>query len=234
MSVIAALAIAVQVQAPEPVLWVQPNGQITINGKPAPHTLSPGTRAVKTSLGVAYDFDGRRSGILIPDVRPLAVTDSFTVSTWVNLRSYVNEGPGAQILFRGDDRNGHDPYTLVIHSDGTVNFSVQNAEDQGFHVTAEIPLRQWTHVLGSWDMTTGKLLMWIDGKNVAFATTKVHPFANLDPATAPGIGIGNVQNEKGPHNQPINGQLSDLRLLRGVWTPEDLGILSKAAIPPAN
>jgi len=234
MSVIAALVIAAQAQAPEPILWLQPTGQITINGKPAAHILSPGTRALKTSQGVVYDFDGKRSGVLIPDLRPLAITESFTVSTWINLRSYVNDGPGAQILFRGDDRIGRDPYSLVIHSNGTVNFGIQNAEGTGFHVSAEVPLQRWTHVLASWDMTMGKLMMWLDGKNVAFATTKIHPFAVLDQATAPGIGIGNVQNEKGPHNQPINGQLSDLRLLRGVWTPEDLGILGKSAIPPAN
>lgn len=231
MPVIAALLIAAQAQAPEPVLWIHPTGQITVSGKAVEATLSPGTRAVKTSRGVVYDFDGKRSGILIPDMRALEITESFTVSTWINLRTYVNDGPGAQILFRGDDRGGLDPYTLVVHSDGTVNFSVQNAENRGFHVSAELPLQKWTHVMASWDMTTGKMVMWIDGKNVAFATTTVFPFASLNRDWAPGIGIGNVQNEKGPHNQPINGQLSDLRLLKGVWTPDDI-LIRKADIPP--
>jgi Concanavalin A-like lectin/glucanases superfamily len=233
MSIVATLLISAQAQAPEPALWLKPNGQITIQGKAIVPTFSPGTKAIKTSRGVVFDFDGRRSGILIPDERHLAITESFTVSTWINLRSYVNDGPGAQILFRGDDRGGLDPYTLVIHSDGTVNFSVQDAQNRGFHITAEVPLQKWTHVMANWDMSVGRLQMWINGENVAFATTTVHPFVTLDRGWAPGIGVGNVQNEKGPHNQPINGQLFDLRLMRGVWTPEDL-MIRQPEIPPSS
>lgn len=233
MSIIAALIIASQAQAPEPVLWLQPNGQITIQGKAIKPTFSPGTRAIKTSRGVVYDFDGKRSGILIPDERALAITESFTVSTWLNLRNHWNDGPGAQILFRGDDRSGLDPYTLVVHPDGTVNFSVQDGQGRGFHVTAEMPLQKWTHVMASWDMETGRLTMWLDGENVAFATTSIHPFVTLDKGWSPGIGIGNVQNEKGPHNQPINGQLGDLRIYRGVWTPDQL-MIRKPDIPPTQ
>lgn len=231
MHAFAALMIASQAQAPEPLLWLTPEGRILVAGKEVAPTLSPGTRAIRTDRGIVYDFDGRRSGILLPDLRPLAVTDSFTVSTWIYLRSYVNDGPGAQILFRGDDRSGVDPYTLVVHPDGTINFSVQNADDRGFHITAEMPLQQWIYVMASWDSATGSMKMYFNGENVAYAKTSIRPFVALDKGWAPGIGIGNVQNEKGPHNQPINGQLSDLRLLRGVWTPDDL-LIRKPSIPP--
>lgn len=233
MSVFAALVIASQAQAPEPVLWIRPDGRITIAGKAIEPTLSPGTRTFKTVRGVVYDFDGRRSGINLPDDRALALTDSFTVATWIYLRSYVNDGPGAQILFRGDDRSGHDPYTLVIHGDGTINFSVQNANDQGFHIKSEFPLQQWVHVLASWDSATGKMMMYLNGEHVAYAKTSIRPFAALDKGWTPGLGIGNVQNEKGIHNQPINGQLNDLRLMRGVWTPDDL-LIRKPDIPPTQ
>jgi hypothetical protein len=231
MSIFAALAIAAQIQAPDPVLWLAPNGQIMVQGQAVQPTFSPGTRAIKTSRGVVYDFDGRRSGILLPDVRPLQLTESMTVSTWIYLRSYVNDGPGAQILFRGDDRCGLDPYTLNIMGDGTVRFAVQNAQDRGFIVQSEIPLQQWVHVLASWDMPTGRLALWLNGENVAMAKTTVQPFGPLDKGWSPGIGIGNVQNEKGPHNQPIKGQISDLRVYRGVWTPDDL-LTRKPEIPP--
>lgn len=233
MSILAAFMLAAQAQSPEPVLWLTPHGRITVMGKEIEPTFSPGTRTIKTPQGVVFDFDGRRSGINLPDERAFAITDSFTVSTWIYLRTYHNDGPGAQILFRGDDRSGLDPYSLVVHPNGTIHFSVQDAQDRGFHVSAEIPLAKWTHVLGSWDMETGKLRLWLNGENVAFATTTVHPFATLDKGWTPGLGIGNVQNEKGIHNQPMNGQLMDLRLMRGVWTPEDL-LIRKPGIPPAN
>jgi hypothetical protein len=234
MSVISAILIAASfAQTPEPVLWLQPNGQITLSGKPVQPTFSPGTRVIKTERGTTYDFDGKRSGILLPDVSALAFTNSFTVSTWIYLRSYVNDGPGAQILFRGDDRNGLDPYDLVIHGDGTINFFVRDSSSRGFCVSAEMPLAKWVNVVASWEMPTGQLNLWLNGVNVAHATTSVQPFAVLDKGAAPGFGIGNVQNEKGPHNQPINGQLSDVRILRGVWTPEDLAF-RKAGIPPLS
>lgn len=227
------LMLSARPQLPDPVLWIRPTGEVAIAGRVIQPTLSPGTRAIRSQVGVAYDFDGKRSGMLIPDVRDLEITDSFTVCTWIYPRSYVNDGSGAQILFRGDDRNGVDPFTLVIHGDGTVNFSVQDAADRGFHITAELKLRRWTHVMANWDSITGRLMLFLNGEYVAFATTTVRPFGTLDPNWAPGVGIGNVQNEKGPHNQPFNGQLADLRVYRGVWSPSDL-LIRKPDIPPAH
>lgn len=232
MSVLAAIVIASQVQSPEPLLWLQPSGRISVAGKIMEPVFSPGTRPIKTAQGVTYDFDGKRCGILLRDEKALAVTDSFSIATWLYLRSYVNDGPGAQVLFRGDDRGGLDPYTLVVHRDGTINFTVQDATDRGFHIAAEMPLHRWTHVMGSWDRSTGILKMYIDGKQVAYATTTVQPFTALDKAWTPGVGIGNVQNGQGIHNQPINGQIFDLRLLRGVWEPDDI-LIRRADIPPA-
>lgn len=221
-------------QEMEPVLWLRPDGKITVEGKQITPTINAGTTRVRALSGVGFDFAGPRSGINIPDLSQLALTESFTVSVWVNARSYVNDGPGAQLLFRGDDRNGHDPYRLVIHNDGTINFGVQTADDQGAHVTAELPLHRWHHVLASFEDSGNRnerrLRLYMNGNISAFRTTSFTPFDQLVRGESPGIGIGNIQNERGRHNQPFNGTLFDLRVYRGAWSPDQLDF--GQAVPP--
>jgi hypothetical protein len=221
-------------QLPEPVLWLRPNGQITIDGQTVKPRFSDGIRAYRTHLGMTYDLSGRKSGIYFGDPQTLKLTESMTVSLWINPRSYVNDGPGAQILFRGDDRGGVDPYYMAIHGDGTINFSVQDETQRGMRVTAELPLHKWSQITANWDSETGFMKMWLDGVLVGMARTTVKPFANLDRGWTPGVSVGNVQNDKGPHNQPFNGMISDLRLYRGAWTPDELGVGNRFLDPPAQ
>ncbi len=42
-------------------------------------------------------------------------------------------------------------------------------------------------------------------KDSGHQLTRIRPFARLDDRAAPGVSIGNVQFDKGPHNQPLNG-----------------------------
>jgi hypothetical protein len=219
-------------QAPQPALWLHPNGQILIDGQAVSPRFTPGARKIRTEFGTAYDFDGRRGGIHFGDPKNLKFTESFTVALLINARSYVNDGPGAQILFRGDDRNGHDPYTLVIHGNGTINFSIQNEHDRGIHVTSELAKHRWSQVVAHWESETGFLRMWVNGELVGLTKTSLRPFADLDAGTAPGFGIGNVQNEFGPHNQPFNGMLADVRIYRGAWRPEEIDFLRQPSGDP--
>lgn len=152
----------------------------------------------------------------------------MTISVWVNLRSYVNDGPGAQILFRGDDRNGLDPYTLSIGPTGIISFGIQDDQARGMAVGSEIPLRQWIHVLASFDARTGAEQLWLNRTPVAWAKTTRRPLEILDPGYAPGIGIGNVQNDHGPHNQPLNGMIADLRLYDRAY---DVDMVEPMGIP---
>lgn len=207
----------------EPVLWLHPKGDVLVAGQPAKARLTPGARTVRTPIGYGLDLDGKRGGLLLPDLTALGLTRSITVSTWIYLRSYVSDGPGAQVLFRGDDRSGVDPYTLVVHNDGTINFGIQGADGLGAHVTAEVPLKQWVHVTGSFNEGTGELRLWLDDNLVSTRYSNRRPFIELDGKASPGVGIGNVQNDQGPHNQPLNGILVDLRLYPTVLEPRETG-----------
>lgn len=222
--------------ASEPMLWMRPDGAVTVQGQTIRAQFSPGTRRMNTPRGWGYDFSGPKSGILLPDLPELALSHSMTVAAWIRPRAYVTDGPGAQILFRGDDRSGLDPYDLVIHPDGTIWFAIQNDREQWAAVGAELPLGQWTHVCASYDESGGPtkrvLRMWIDGKLVAMSTTSRAPLSNLDKRWTPGLGIGNVQNDRGPHNQPFNGTLFDLRLYDVVLEPDETGYQGALGEPP--
>lgn len=218
----------------EPILWLRPDGQITLGGRSVEPTFSPGTRRSRLRDGVAFDFGGKRSGLLLPDFPAFRLQDEITVSCWIYLRSYVNDGPGAQVLFRGDDRIGVDPYTLVIHGNGTACFGVQDVDQRGASVSTEVVLRRWTHLLGSFSRSTGRIDLYRDGVHVAFTTTSKSPFLDLDPGWAPGLGIGNVQNEKGVHNQPLDGMIFDLRLYDSVRTPNEVGPFPGLGVDPPN
>ncbi len=210
-------------QPPSPVLWLHPNGTVLVAGAGAPARQTRGAQTVQTPFGLGLDLDGAHGGLLLQDLPALALTKSMTVSTWVYLRSYVNAGPGAQILFRGDDRSGFDPYDLVIGADGTVAFGICEANGNTAYVATEIPLKAWVRVTGSFDADSGEIRLWLNDRLLATRFTARRPFAALDSGWAPGIGIGNVQNDLGPHNQPLNGTITDLRLYPEVLDPADAG-----------
>jgi hypothetical protein len=211
-------------RSPEPVLWLRLDGVLQV---PRPRLL-PGTGAVRTpDGGWGLELDGIGSGIELPDDRRLQITRSLTISAWLFPTLFTNEhnsAPGAQILFRGDDRSGLDPYHLTVLSDGTVAFAVNNLRSQGSIVTAPIQTRRWTHVLGSLDDNTGEMKLFLDGRLVARKRTSVRPFRRLDIAARPGIGIGNVQAASGgAHNQPYHGKIADLRLYNQALDPRQVG-----------
>ena len=111
-------------------------------------------------------------------------------------------------------------YDVFVTTGQTINFGVTNAKGEGFSVGQAIPLNTWTQVLGSYNAKTGDILLWINHEKVAAAKKAQPPFVDLDPAYTPGVSIGNVQNNHGPHNQPINGVIADLRMYDQALEPD--------------
>lgn len=223
-------ATALQVQHP-PVLWLEPSGQILIRGREVTPHVVEGVRTYRTQHGVTYDFNGRRSALEFGDAPALRLTGSVTVSTWINLRSYVNDGPGAQVLFRGDDRNGLDPYSMAV-GNGFIGFEITGQDGDGRSVIGDIPTGVWTHVVASYDAENGVIQLWINGDLKAMTKTVIRPFPILDGGFAPGVSVGNVQNDHGPHNQPLNGMIADLRVYDVPLTPEEIGYNGGGGVEP--
>jgi len=199
-------------------------------GREVSARLTPGAKTVRTPFGLGLDLNGTHGGLLISDLPQLALSRSLTVSTWIYLRSYVNDGPGAQVLFRGDDRSSLDPYALSVLADGTINFGIGSEDGYGVSVGTDIPLQQWVQITASFDAGRGELRMWKNGQLMSIRLTTRRSFSLLDPGATPGLGIGNVQNDHGPHNQPLNGMLADLRLYDSVVEPS--GVMARTQTAP--
>lgn len=224
MSLIGVVALAgMAMQALKPVLWLAPSGELYVAGKAVKFRATAGVRRVRFANGFAFDFDGSTGALMVPDMAELHLTGSFTISSWIYLRKYAPGGPEtqSQILFRGDDRNENDPYTLTVRSYGAVEVGVENGTTAG----GEVPLNRWAHVLGSYSADTGDLRLWVDGECVGQSRTSRKPLDRLEEPFVPGVGIGNVQNDAGPHHQPFNGYIADLRLYNRVYTPLDLDMV---------
>jgi hypothetical protein len=206
-------------KAPQPVLAFGLDGKVI---SPSSVAWRRGTSVVAVPQGVGIEMDGILSGWMIKDNPAFALRNAITVSTWIKPSTYVERGPGAQILFRGDDRSGIDPYSFVIHSDGRIYFSIQNEKQEAANVNATVPLGQWTHVLASFDSRSGLLKMFLNGKLSTTEETSILPMTKLDAKQGAGLGVGNIQWDKGPHNQPFHGVIADLRLYNTVLEPKDV------------
>lgn len=195
-----------------PLVWTSPTGPIY---SPA-FQLNPGTEGVQTPYGYGLSFTGAHAGLQVVDDPKLALTKSMTISVYLNVDKYVDENnsaPGAQVVFRGDDRSGLDPYHLTVIADGTIVFAIEAADGSGAYVRAPIALSTWTHVMATLDDTTGEMKLTLNGIVMASTKTAIRPFGSLDPRLLPGVGIGNVQAAVGGyHNQPFHGKMADLRI----------------------
>ena len=118
------------------------------------------------------------------------------------------------------------PYTLCVTRGGTAQLSVDGIDGSRTSVETEVPLRRWTRVTASLDAETGEMRLWSGDRLMATRLTGRRLFTALDAGAAPGVGIGNVQNDRGPHNQPLDGILVDLRLYGAALAPVEAGYRS--------
>jgi len=206
-----------------PVLWLDLKGNVLINGDPITPQIDEGVSPVKLTGGVGYDFSSGRGGILLGDPSALKLGGSLTISAWLYPRSYAVAAPQSEILFRGDDRNGLDPYCLELQQDGTIKFQIDDERNHAMRVSYEIELNRWTHVTASFNAKSGDMILYLNGKKVVTGRTSLRPFTDLDPGSAPGTSVGNVQSDHGPHNQPYNGIIADLRLYSVPLGPKEAG-----------
>ena len=167
---------------------------------------------------LSMDFNGINQRVFIPDNPLFQLTHSLTIEAYVYVRSTPPPGGlPAQILFRGDDRIGLDPYFLGLTGDN-VAFSVQDATNQSAAAIAPLPgLNRWIHVAGTLDDATGAMRLYLNGNLAASLTTSVRPMATLEPADNPGLGIGNVQS--GTYFEYFNGLIDEVRLSNQALAP---------------
>ncbi len=172
---------------------------------------------------LSMEFNGSNQRVFVPDDPRFRLTQSLTIEAFVFARPLLGGEIGSDILFRGDDRIGLDPYRLTLQFTGDLLFQVMDASGQYASVTANIPFNQWLHVAGVLDDSNGSMKLYVDGNLAGSTTTSVRPFALLDPSQNPGIGIGGLQSSNpslGP--EYFNGFIDELRLSNAALSPDQL------------
>lgn len=174
----------------------------------------------------AFEFPGNLEAVaFVPDNGSLALTQNISISCWVYPREYAHEqatSAQSQILFRGDDRNGLDPFDLLLLKSGHWQFKIWSENDV-CAIQAPAALFEWTHLLAVLDAQLGIMRLYVNGELLAQSFTPIRPFKTLDAGCSPGISIGNVQFPSGKrHMQPFNGFIRDVRLYDSVLKPADL------------
>ncbi|MDB6130935.1 MAG: type sorting protein, partial [Verrucomicrobiales bacterium] len=101
------------------------------------------------------------------------------------------------VIFRGDARNGLDPYYLGTDASGHLVFHIENALTNATEVTSPSPLAKdlWHHVAAVFSNEKSILQLYLDGALVSqVASAGVVPFSDLDPspAASAGVYIGNI------------------------------------------
>lgn len=162
-------------------------------------------------IGQAFSFDGVDDRIQIADSPSLQLTESMTIEGWVRVDSFTS-GDGV-VVFRGDDRGGLDPYQLRTRFDGTIQFQIQDASNNGASVVAPMPQGEFVYVAATLDDATGEMSLYLNGVRMAQTVTTVRPFGALDSNSNPGVGIGNHGGyPTTPHNFPFHGVIDELKI----------------------
>jgi Concanavalin A-like lectin/glucanases superfamily/PEP-CTERM motif len=191
-------------------------------------TLKNGTGFAAGVDGQAFLFDGTDDRVDIyndnkgPQDGGLAFTGSFSISASIKVDSFSSTNWG-QIVFRGDNRLGLDPYFLATRrllinnqlTDG-VWFNINNSSNQGVGIFAPLSAGSFFDILATLDDTTGEMKLYVNDVLASSTTTTIRPFQNL--ALGDWFGIGN-HPQGGLNNQPFHGIIDEVKLYDGVVEP---------------
>ena len=181
-------------------------------------TLVSGATYSAGQIGQAFSFDGINDRVGIADSASLKLTGSLSIEAWIK----ADDASGV-IFFRGDDRGGLDPYNFSFDGAGLLQFAVTTSANVSAVLRTSVPLGQFVHVVGTLDDATGAMGLYVNGVLMAQNNTALRPFGDLDPASNPGVGIGNHGGYPAtPHNFPFDGLIDDLKVYDRALTSQEV------------
>ncbi len=179
----------------------------------------PMFRAVEGRGGL--EFNGGDDRIFVIDDPALVLVEGMTLEAVIRYDGPAPESFEHQIVFRGDDRGALDPWCLYVTPEGRLLFHISDEEGRVAEVVSPTPLPgRLMSVAGTLDAGTGEMRLYVDRKLVEATVTKIRPFAKLDQAAQPGVGIGNVQSVN--YKEAFNGLISEVRISDRPLRPDQL------------
>jgi hypothetical protein len=170
------------------------------------------------SNSLAMSFNGTDQRIFIPDSTSLALTQSFTLEAYID--PTTTSGGSQDIIFRGDDRVALDPYKMFIGGND-LTVSISDASGDLMTLSASFTaVNTWSFVAATLNNATGSLDLYVNGSMVASTVTTIRPFATLDPAENPGLGIGNTESSN--YSEWFSGLIDEVRISNVPLTPSQM------------
>ncbi len=186
-----------------------------INGTPLANPIY--RQAIPGSSQVALQFTSGNQKVFFEDMAAFSLTGSMTIEATIRYDGFpaTNHWGLTQILFRGDDRGGNDPYYFAIDTSNRLNFLIQGSPGfdpsvQSVIRSAPLDLGRWYRVAAMLNDATGRQSIFIDGVETVHTITTIRPMANLDPSLNPGVAIGNLQSTT--WSQAFGGLIDEVRL----------------------
>ena len=175
------------------------------------------------ALGLEFNAAATpRQGVQVSDNPLFDLPQSLTLEAFIRLDSYPNNPANhGQILFRGDDAGGDDPYDLSIRgTTGELRFLVDDGTSSAYLFSPNpIPLNTLLHVAGTLDDVTGEMKLYIDGQEVASTVTSIRATVPLISGN-PRVAIGNLGTGT-QNDQVFPGFIDEVRISDKALAPVD-------------
>ena len=143
-------------------------------------------------------------------------TADFTVSAWIKLNNLNTDqtavGQGTvnhQAFYLGYTQNSGWVFQMTTSDATTTTFPTANTT-----ATAGV----WTHLVGVYDVSTGTLTLYVNGKSVDSSTDTTPQY---NPAGRLTIGAITTVGSTSPYNE-VNGAVSDVRVYNGELTAAEI------------
>ena len=209
------------VPAPTPISWwkAENNALDSVDGNNG--TLSGGVTFGPGHSGQGFVFNGTDGVVNLGDPENLKLTQSITIDVWVNMTVIppLAQQEWQKIFFRGDDRDGDDPYFLAVRGDGLLYWHLAVDETHGANVTTPMPTG-FHHIVATLEDSTGDMRLYLDGQLKSETTTIYRPAHDLDPTRIGGVGIGNHAGAPASRfHYPFNGTIDEVKIYNQVVLP---------------
>jgi hypothetical protein len=171
--------------------------------------------------GQAFEFAAPYAAVNIGDVTALQITGSLTIDCYAEPTALPSASQvHSEVVFRGDNRVGYDPYYLSLDSDGNWHFQICDSNNDSVEVSAPATLNQIAHLTGVLNATTGTLSLYVNGTLADQTTTTIRPFAMLNSGSDAGVAIGNVFGAPNPvFNYTFYGAIDEVKIYNQAVPP---------------
>jgi hypothetical protein len=177
---------------------------------------------------LALSFDGTNDYVSATSTnQSLNILGAVTIAAWVRPTSFPD---GFETIFNkgqshtADGIGNTSPYDLVTRT-GKVRFDIVNTSFT--HSTQDSPsaldLNKWSHVVGTWNGTTGanNQVIYVNGVATTSAT-QVLVSSLSSTATDATIGYDIIRNDQ---RMAWNGQIGEVRVYKRALTPNEIRML---------